>query len=197
MAYVGMPYYGYCPYTVAEDGTGKEVETLGAGTITRSAIKWSSNPSAEMVELWAGDRMEQQEGESPTANVSIERSYLSVEEEAKLGGHTYTEADGMTHSEDDIAPFCRVAAMSKQRTPDRTIKYKVVTLMRVVFAPVADEFNTRQKSKTYGTSTMTGTATTNGDGAFAGKQEFDTYDAALAHLKKMLNIQEVPAGGNA
>lgn len=197
MAYIGMPYYGYCTYTVAEDATGKEVETLDIGTITRSVIKWSSNPSAEMVELWAGDRMEQQEGESPTANVSVERSYLSPEEEAKLGGHDYTEADGMTHGEDDIAPFCRVAAMSKLRTPTRKVRYKVVTLMRAVFAPVADDFSSRQKNKTFGTSTITGTATTNADGKFVNKKEFDDYTSALTYLKTMLNIQEVPTGGNA
>ena len=36
MAYIGLPYYGYCPITVATNADGSETESLGNGKITRA-----------------------------------------------------------------------------------------------------------------------------------------------------------------
>ena len=87
MAYIGLPYYGFCTYTTAEAEDGAVTETLGKGKITRSVIKFTPSEESNAVELWAGDLMEQSEYDNPTASVGIERSYISLEEEAAVCGH--------------------------------------------------------------------------------------------------------------
>ena len=34
MAFIGLPFYGYCPITVTTNDDGSETESLGAGKIT-------------------------------------------------------------------------------------------------------------------------------------------------------------------
>lgn len=193
MAYIGLPYYGYCPYTTTEAEDGKVTETLGKGKITRSVIKFTPSEESNAVELWAGDLMEQSEYDNPTASVGIERSYISLEEEAALCGQEWTSdgADGgIVHNVDDVPPFCRVAAMAKVKKPDRTVKYRVVGYHRVVFGPVNDELATAQKAKAFGTQMLSGTASPNADGDFKYKNEFDTFELALTDFKKFLNVTE-------
>lgn len=193
MAFIGLPYYGYCTYTTNESGDGSVTEALGQGKITKSVIKVAPSVESNSVELYAGDTLEQSEYDTPTGSVSIERSYISLEEEANICGHTWTkdgEEGGMTHNENDTPPFCRVAAMAKIKKPDRTIAYRVVGYYRAIFAFFADEMNTSQKQKSFGTQTITGTLNVNASGDFCYKNEFTEYSQALADFKKFLNVTE-------
>lgn len=193
MAYIGLPYYGYCTYTTNEGEDGAVTETLGQGKITKSVIKVAPSVESNAVELYAGDTLEQSEYDSPTGTVSIERSYISLEEEANICGHTWTKdgtEGGMTHNENDTPPFCRVAAIAKLKKPDRTVAYRVVGYYRATFAPIADEMNTKQKQKAFGTQTINGTLNVNAKGDFCYKNEFGAgqYEEALADFKKFLNV---------
>ena len=82
MAYIGLPYYGYCPITVTTNDDGTETESLGAGKITRAVISYAGENDSDSSELWAGDRREQRDSGSPSAKLTIDRSFLSLEDEA-------------------------------------------------------------------------------------------------------------------
>ena len=51
MAFIGLPYYGYCTYTTNESGDGSVTETLGQGKITKSVIKVAPSVESNCVEL--------------------------------------------------------------------------------------------------------------------------------------------------
>ena len=133
MAYIGLPYYGYCTYTETDSGDGTVAENLGTGKLTRSVIKFAPTAESNAVELWAGDLKEQDEYDNPGGTISIDRSYISLEEEAAMGGHKFTKEGsegGMVHNADDTPALLRVSPsvrrawieMSITRTRRRAVR---------------------------------------------------------------------------
>ena len=191
MAFIGLPYYGYCPVTVTTAKDGTESEALGAGKITRTIISYAGENDSDSSELWAGDRREQHDTGEPSAKLSIERSHLTLEEEAELCGHSYEEAPKtLPRKSGDTAIFVRVAALCKMSLPERKKGYRMLGYYRASFEPVNDTASTANKSVSYGTPKLTGTAETNAEGLFEIKQDFDTYAEALTAFKRFLNITE-------
>lgn len=191
MAYIGLPYYGYCPIKITTSDDGSEQETLGTGKITRAVISYAGENDSESGELWAGDRREQRDNGSPTAKLTIDRSYLSLADEAELGGHKYEEATKTLERKDTDTPATvRVAALGKMKTPERKLVYRLIGYYRASFDPVSDTLNTSAKGVSYGTTKLTGAAECNAKGEFVKKQDFDDYNAALTALKTFLNILE-------
>lgn len=47
MAYIGLPYYGYCPITVTTNDDGTETESLGTGKITRAVISYAGENDSD------------------------------------------------------------------------------------------------------------------------------------------------------
>ena len=162
MAFIGLPFYGYCPITVTTNDDGSETESLGAG-------------DSESSELWAGDRREQRDSGSPSAKLTIDRSYLSLADEAELGGHSYDKTtDTLERKENDTPALVRVAALGKLRTPERKLVYRLTGYYRASFNPVNENLATATKGKSYGSTKLTGSAECN----------------ALTALKTFLNIKE-------
>ena len=191
MAYIGLPYYGYCPITVTTNDDGSETETLGTGKITRAVISYAGENDSDSSELWAGDRREQRDAGAPSAKLTINRSYLSLADEAELCGHSYDESTKtLEHKEGDTSALVRVAALGKLKTPERKVAYRLVGYYRASFDPVDENLNTASKSTSYSTTQLDGAAECNCDGNFVKKQEFDSYEKALAALKTFLNIKE-------
>lgn len=191
MTYIGLPYYGYCPITVTTNDDGTETESMGTGKITRAVISYAGENDSDSSELWAGDRREQRDSGSPSAKLTIDRSFLSLEDEAELGGHHYdASTKTLERKETDTPAIVRVAALGKLKTPERKQVYRLIGYYRASFDPVSDTLNTATKSVSYGTTKLNGAAECNCDGDFEKKQEFDDYAKALAGLKSFLNIKE-------
>lgn len=191
MAFIGLPFYGYCPYDVTTDEDGTETEVPKTGKLTRSVISFSASASSEATELWAGDMMEQSDYGVPSGTVTISRSYLSLDEEAEICGNTLSEDGELLHKDTDKAPYLKLGSMAKLKDPSRKVKYRVVIYMRGWFGPVSDEYNTAQKQPAFTTPSLSGSVTVNAKGEFRKKKEFDKYEEALAYFKQELNI----AGG--
>lgn len=190
MAYIGLPYYGYCPITVTTNDDGTETESMGAGKITRAVISYAGENDSDSSELWAGDRREQRDSGSPSAKLTIDRSFLSLEDEAELGGHHYdASTKTLERKETDTPAIVRVAALGKLKKPDRKLAYRLVGYYRASFDPVDDNLSTASKSTSYSTTKLVGSAECNSEGNFVKKQEFDGYEEALAALKAFLNIK--------
>lgn len=190
MAYIGLPYYGYCPITVSTKDDGTETEELGTGKITRAVISYAGENDNDSSELWAGDRREQRDAGAPSAKLTIGRSYLSLADEAELCGHHYdTSTKTLERKEGDTPAKVRVAALAKLKTPERKVAYRLVGYYRASFDAIDEDLNTASKSTSYGTTKLSGAAECNCGGNFAKKQEFDSYEEALAALKTFLNIK--------
>lgn len=191
MAWIGLPFYGYCPMTVTTNDDGTEQESLGAGKITKAVISYAGENDSDSSELWAGDRREQMGNGAPSAKLTIDRSFLSLEDEAELGGHHYdASTKTLERKESDTPAIVRVAALGKLKDPQRKVLYRLVGYYRASFDPVDDSLNTAAKSVSYGTTKLSGAAECNCDGNFEKKQEFDDFSNALAALKAFLNIKE-------
>lgn len=191
MAWIGLPFYGYCPMTVTTNDDGTEQESLGTGKITKAVISYAGENDSDSGELWAGDRREQRDNGAPSAKLTIDRSFLSLEDEAELGGHHYdASTKTLERKESDTPAIVRVAALGKLKDPQRKVLYRLVGYYRASFDPVDDSLNTAAKSVSYGTTKLSGAAECNCDGNFEKKQEFDDFSNALAALKAFLNIKE-------
>ncbi len=191
MAWIGLPFYGYCPMTVTTNDDGTEQESLGTGKITKAVISYAGENDSDSSELWAGDRREQRDNGAPSAKLTIDRSFLSLEDEAELGGHHYdASTKTLERKESDTSAIVRVAALGKLKDPQRNVLYRLVGYYRASFDPVDDSLNTAAKSVSYGTTKLSGAAECNCDGNFEKKQEFDDFSKALAALKAFLNIKE-------
>ena len=164
---------------------------MGAGKITRAVISYAGENDSDSSELWAGDRREQRDSGSPSAKLTIDRSFLSLEDEAELGGHHYdASTKTLERKETDTPAIVRVASLGKLKTPERKLVYRLIGYYRASFDPVSDTLNTATKSVSYGTTKLNGAAECNCDGNFEKKQEFDDYAKALTALKAFLNIKE-------
>ena len=162
MAYIGLPYYGYCPITVTTNDDGTETESMGTGKITRAVISYAGENDSD--------------SGSPSAKLTIDRSFLSLEDEAELGGHHYdASTKTLERKETDTPAIVRVAALGKLKTPERKQVYRMIGYYRASFDPVSDTLNTATKSVSYGTTKLNGAAECNCDGNFEKKQEFDDY----------------------
>lgn len=193
MAFIGLPFFGFCKVTVVKADDGTETETFGKGKMTGSAISFKAANSSKSKELWAGDNVEQYRTGAPRANVTMERSYLSLQDEADLCGHTVGTGGEMVYAKDPAPGYFVVATMAKAVTPEKKLVYRVTAYHRVQFDPIDDEGKTETDTPNYITQTLTGVASVNADGKFKTVQEFSAseYAAALSKMKSLLHITSV------
>lgn len=192
MAMKGHKRQGYCPLTITENADGSTTEALGAGVLTSHVVSFTGTFSGDDTDLWAGDTKELSEG-ATSGSVQFVLSDLPMQDEAAFGGHTYTEAAGIVEKDTDSRPYLRYGAIGVgARKDDATGKqetfYRVVEYYKVMMTPVDDAFSTKQQSVSWQTHSCSGTCYYNAEGIRRKKQDFDTFEAALAELRTFLNI---------
>ena len=188
MAMKGHNRQGYCVLSINDPGDGTAAtETLGTGVLTNHVVTFTGSPGSEDTELYAGDVLEESES-SPVGSVKVELSQLPLKDEAALGGHTYSEDDGMTVSENDSAPYVRYAAIGVGVRKGVTF-YRLVCYYKVKFGAPDDDFATKEKTVSYKTHSMSGTTFPNASGSVRFKQDYTTFEAALTKMKDLLNIK--------
>lgn len=194
MAFKGHNRQGYCPLTITQNADGTTTETPGTGKLTNHVVSFTGTKSSDSSDLWAGDAKELTES-AAEGTVQLVLSQLSLEDEAAFGGHSYSESEGLVEKEDDEAPFLRYAALGVgRRVNDETGKketfFRVLKYGKIQMAPLDDKFQTRDKSIQWQTHSCQGTCYYNAAGMMRSKQDFSTFEAALADMKKFLNIPE-------
>ena len=190
MAFKGHNRQGYCQITETAAADGTVTETLGNGVITSHVVKFGGSQKRDSSDLYAGDRMEESEDGAISADVSIDISQLELKDEAALGGHTYTEENGLQIKDTDSAPFVRYAAIGVGKKQGKDF-FRLVMYYRVRFSGASDDFESKNNGVNWKTHALSGTATVNCDGKLADKKDFDTFSAAETAMKTFLNIKEV------
>ena len=191
MALAGLPMQGICPFTETESG-GVKTETLGTGTYTSRIMKFAASPTREVAEIYAGDAKDDEEEGAVSGTITVERSQMSLAEEAAYLGHTYTEEDGLVAKDTDTAPYLRCAALARGIDKGK-VYYRVTCYMKVKFSVAGDEYETKGKSPALKSRQLSGTLFANKDGVFKTVKDFTGETAltsATAFFKQMLNITE-------
>lgn len=182
MARIGMRYPKFCPVTVTEAQDGTESETYGTLTVVGKAISASSTVNFTSSDLYADDGKAEsvREFTGGTLNLSVDEVENTVQ--AALTGTTVAEDGSLTNGADDTAPYVRFGYIRK-RVKRGAPAYGGVVFLRVKFAPINDEDNTKGESITFGTPTLTGDLFKNHEGKWRKySQWFDTEAAAITWL---------------
>lgn len=187
MAFKGLRRQGYCPYTVDRDKDGNEVENLGTGKVLPQVMKFSASPTSDTTTIYGDDAVAEEEVAQGNGGLTVDTANLSLEDQAALCGHRYSETEGMVCADGDVAPFCRCASLVPGVLRKKPF-YRVVTYLRVSFAPVNDDYETRGKTISYKTPTLSGSFYPNCDREWKDVREFEDAAAALAYFNQMLNI---------
>lgn len=193
MAEYGLSLQGFCPITETTDEmSGETTETLGDGVMTGRIMTVQGQTSRERVELWAGDRVDEEVQGSHSGSVTLEYSRLTLPQRAVLLGLPYTAGDALVETIDTQPPPCRIAALTGLIDHKKQL-FAVTAYYRVQFDAPDDDFATKQKQPQLKGKTMKGTATDNCEGMYRAYSEFDTREAALAYFKQVLNIKTAGA----
>ncbi len=190
MAFKGHNRQGYAIIKETESTPGTITETLSGGTITQHTVSFKASSKKETVELYAGDRLDESEDGATSGDVSLDVSQLELKDEAALGGHTFDASNGMTCKDSDTAPYVRYAAIGVGKKNNVDF-FRLVKYYKVKFGDPDDDFESKKKSVTFKTHSLQGTCMANCEGKTKDKQDFDTFDKALAAMKTFLGISAV------
>lgn len=176
--------------TVTTDDSGKEIETLGTGKVLPKVMKLTGSATSDSVSLYGDDTLAEEEVSQGSGSISVDLCNLTPEDQAALGGHTYSEENGLICNGDDQAPYCRCASIVPGVLNNKPY-YRVITYLRVKFAPVNDDYETRGQTTSFKNPSLAGSFFKNADGDWRNVKEFSGDGAeadTLAHFLKMLNI---------
>lgn len=185
MALTGHKRQGYAIITETTNEDGSITETLSGGKLTNHVVSFSANRGTSEQEYYAGDQLEESELDT-TGTLTIGLSNLSLEDEAALGGHDYSNGT-MIESEEDAPPYVRYGAIGVGRNSG-TVFYRVVKVYKAKFTPADESYATKQKTVTFSGHSLSGSFFPNYEGNIRSKSEFATLEAALADLRSFLGI---------
>jgi len=189
MAFRGLRRQGYCPYTVTTDAVGNELESYGTGKMLPKVMKFSGTPTSDTVTLYGDDSIAEEETSQGNGSLTVDLTELALADQAAMLGHKYSEEEGMVCGQDDAATYC-ICSSIVPGVLNKKPFFRVVTYLRVRFAPVNDDYETKGQQVSYKTPSLSGSFYPNKDGNWKNVREFADFDAALAHFRTMLKMEE-------
>lgn len=182
MARIGMRYPKYCVITVTENQDGTESETYGTLKVMGKAISATTNVSYTSSDLYADDGKAESVREFTGGTISLNTDELENTVVADLSGAATDANGGIDFDADDTAPYIRMGYI-RRRIKRGVTTFGAMVLMRVKFAPLNDEDNTKGESITFGTPTLTGDIFKNHQKKWRKySQWFETESAAIEWL---------------
>lgn len=190
MAHVGMKYVVAAPL--------KTDETYDAGYVVGKAISFTGTPSTSEAVLYADDGAAETDRSLQNIGTSLNVDDISLEVQANLLGHTYTEAstgqnptpENIVIKDTDTAPYVGMGFYRRRRKNGVT-SYTTIWLCKVQNAPKTEEGATKGENVDFQTDTIEGTAYALSDGKVYEKAVFSgtgAEAAARAWLNEKANI---------
>lgn len=143
-ALIGLKDLYYATLT-KDDGTGV---TYGTPVKVAPAINAKITPSVSTEVLYADDGPAETAVALGEISVELETSDLPLEIQAALLGHTLDATAGvMTKKSTDTAPYVALGFKSQKSNG----KYRFVWLLKGKFAPIEEEYKTKEDKVTYNT----------------------------------------------
>lgn len=165
--------------------------TYSGGKVLSKACAVTVTPQYAESSLEADDDAEAEHVKDLTrADVSLEVSNLTAEDEALLFGHQ-VETDDIVYNGTDQGSYVGIGYITRRRVDGKTT-YQPVWLLKVLFSEGADENKSSGENLTLESHKLSGTASVGKDGQWkrASKDPFDTKAEAQAWLKKKAGITE-------
>lgn len=168
-----------------------EAGTYSGGRVMSKACNVTVDPQYAESSLEADDDAKAEHVKDFTeANVTVEVSNLTYEDEELLFGHKSTETD-IEYDGEDQGSYVGFGYITRRRV-DGITKYQPVFLPKVLFTEGSDENKSSGANLTLEAHKLSGTASRdkNGKWRYASKDPFTTKAEAQAWLKKKANITE-------
>lgn len=189
MAYKGLRRQGYCIMEVTTDADGNEQEALANGRGLPKVMKFTGSATSDTATIYGDDGVAEEDVSMGNGSLTVDLCNLTLEDQAALCGHTYTEERGLVCNEDDAPPYCRCSSIVPGVLNGKPY-FRVITYMRVKFTPVNDDYETQGNNVSYKNPSLAGSFFRNKDGDWRNIKEFSDFQAAFAYFKVMLNIPE-------
>lgn len=190
MAFRGLRRQGFCPYTVETDALGNEIEVYGRGRVTPKVMKFTSSATSDTTTQYGDDTIAEEEVSQGNGSLTLDLANLTLEDQADILGHKYSkEENQMICNENDKAPYC-ICSSLVPGVLNKKNYYRVSTFLRVSFAPVDDDFETKGKQVIFKNPSLNGSFYPNKNGDWKDVREFEDVKEALKYFDKMLRITE-------
>ena len=147
---------------------------------------FNGNPNKSSVKDYGDDHCVETANEVTGCAISVELNNDDLETQAYLLGHTITEGEMVSNS-DDEAPWVGCGAIGKSGS-----KWRAKFYLKGKFSDPNDENATKQESTTFGHLTLEGDFAVLDNGDWKKEKEFDTLAEAKTYLNGLVGITTTP-----
>lgn len=192
MAKIGFEYVAAAELDTAVSKS-KETAKYKNGKEIGPAANVNGTPTTSDVKDYGDDRTVCTDTSVTGGTLSLELNEPTMENEAWILGHTYTEAGGMLRNANDVAPYVGIGFVGKSKGEDNKIVYKAKIYLKAQFREPNDENASRQENVTFSHTTMEGNLFALENGDWKADKVFDTLDEAKEYINTTLGITTTAA----
>lgn len=190
MAKIYARYVGFAPLKTPASDDGQTPAVYDAGGFIGKLMTVGVTPNIAKAELPGDDEIAERVSETVGAAVSVGVTALPWDIGAKMFGYKVTGEDGakeIVNKIDDTSAVGRFCYCYGEIIDGKKHFY-VVELPKTTFDLPADSVTTRGTSITFSTPTIAGVAVPDPTGTWRYIHEVESFTAAKAKLKELLNI---------
>lgn len=190
MAKIGLQNFRYSVLTEASDGT----HTYGGAKTPAKAVSCNVEVTNNEAMLYADDVLAESDTSFNRADVTMGIDNEDLTTMSELLGHKVTNGV-MVRNSNDTAPyvgFGRIVTLMK----GGVLTYRVEVLYKVKFSEPSQEDNTKGESVEFGTTELSGIASTLANGDWSEVKDFTGDDArenAITYLEGVFAAANAPA----
>ena len=195
MAKIGFEYIAAAKLNTSVSVSAKTAKYTEGREIGPGA-NFSGNPTTSDVKDYGDDRSLITDVSVTGGTLSAELNEPTMENEAWMLGHTYTDTDGMLRNTEDTPPFLGVGLVGKSRSSsEEGIIYRAKIYIKTQFKVPNDENATKQENVTFSHTTLEGNIFQLKNGDWKKEKEFKNLDDAKAFINNFLCISSTPVEG--
>lgn len=190
MAKIYARYVGFAPLKTPASDDGQTPAVYDAGGFIGKLMTVGVTPNIAKAELAGDDEIAERVSETVGAAISVGVTALPWDIGAKMFGYKVTGEDGakeIVNKIDDTSAEGRFCYCYGEIIDGKKHFY-VVELPKTTFDLPADSVTTRGTSITFSTPTIAGVAVPDPTGTWRHIHEVESFTAAKAKLKELLNI---------
>lgn len=184
MARIGLRNFRMGTLSEAADGT----PTYTNGMKPAKAISCNVETENNDAELYADDALAESDYTFNRANITIGIDNDDQTTMAYLLGHTVSDGE-MVRNVNDTAPYVGFGRIITKMV-NGVYKYDVEVLFKVKFAEPSQEDNTKGENVEFGTTELSGVASTLANGNWSKQKTFTTRTEAETYLTTLFPAQQ-------
>lgn len=188
MAKIGFEHIVAAKLNLEEAKSAESAKYTEAREIGPSAV-FSGSPTSADVKDYGDDRQLETDVSVTGGSLSAELNEPTMENEAWMLGHTYTDEGGMVRNTNDIPPFLGIGFVGKSKRDNKVI-YRAKIYLKAQFKEPNDEHSTKQENITFSHTTIEGNLFQLENGDWKIEKEFTKLDDAKGFVDTFLGLAE-------